>query len=216
MPKRALIEHRPYLFACLAAALGFYLLQGSALGGLWLILLKGAAVGSLSAYAYRRGENPDTNILALALALSALGDMGIEISLQLGGALFFGSHIAALALYLRNLREEPSFSQKALASCLVLAVPLICYLLSGEWQIAVYGVALGGMAATAWMSRFSRYRVGLGAILFVISDFLIFSRLGPLDLGPLPDLTIWPIYVSGQFLIATGVVQTFRKSAQRA
>ena len=62
------------------------------------------------------------------------------------------------------------------------------------------------MAGAAWTSSFSRYRVGIGAVLFVISDLLIFARMGVLAQSPLPDLLIWPLYYFGQFLIATGVV----------
>ena len=54
------------------------------------------------------------------------------------------------------------------------------------------------MAAAAWYSRFPRYRVGTGAVLFVVSDWLIFSRFGSFDLGVLPDLLIWPFYYVGQ------------------
>jgi uncharacterized membrane protein YhhN len=77
-------------------------------------------------------------------------------------------------------------------------------------MVAVYAVFLGAMAASAWYSRFPRYRVGTGAVLFVVSDWLIFSRMGPVDLGPLPDLLIWPLYYVGQVMIATGVVQCLR------
>ena len=66
------------------------------------------------------------------------------------------------------------------------------------------------MAAAAWMSRFPRYRVGIGAVLFVASDFLIFSGMGPFELAPLPDILVWPLYYGGQLLIATGAVQTLR------
>jgi hypothetical protein len=66
------------------------------------------------------------------------------------------------------------------------------------------------MAAAAWLSRFPRYRVGTGAVLFVISDWLIFSRMGRFDLGLLPDLLIWPTYYAGQVMIATGIVQCLR------
>jgi hypothetical protein len=44
----------------------------------------------------------------------------------------------------------------------------------------------------------------------VISDWLIFSRGGSLDLGVLPDLLIWPLYYAGQVMIATGIVQCLR------
>ena len=66
------------------------------------------------------------------------------------------------------------------------------------------------MAAAAWSSAFPRYRVGLGAVLFVVSDLLIFARMGPLSASPLPDMLIWPLYYLGQFLICTGAVGYLR------
>lgn len=210
MPKRALVEHRPWLLAAAMAAISFYFLRDNPIGGLWLILLKGSCVAFLAVYALRRSSAVDGRILALAMALSALGDMGIELSLELGGALFFTSHLAAMTLYLRNPRHETSPSQKALAVFLLLFTPLVSWLVSDNWQIALYGLALGGMASTAWMSHFPRYRVGLGAVMFVVSDWLIFAGPGPLAESPIPDLLIWPLYFIGQFLIATGVIQTIR------
>ena len=97
------------------------------------------------------------------------------------------------------------------AVLLFLAVPIASWLLSRDWAVALYATTLGGMAVAAWLSLFPRWRVGLGALLFVVSDWLIFSRLGPVDLAPLPDLLIWPTYYVGQMLIATGVVQTLRR-----
>ncbi|TMM35709.1 lysoplasmalogenase family protein, partial [Colwellia ponticola] len=113
-------------------------------------------------------------------------------------------------LYLRNPRANPVRTQKALAVVLLFGTPLISYLLSQDAMVALYGLSLGGMAACAWMSRFPRYRVGAGAVLFVVSDFLIFSRMGVVNLGDIPEYLIWPLYYAGQFLIATGVVQTLR------
>ena len=129
----------------------------------------------------------------------------------------FGSKWAAhclrhriCALYLRNRRAKTSFSQSLLALALLVGVPAVSYLLSEQVEIGIYASTLGLMAACAWMSRFPRYRVGIGAVLFVISDWLIFSRMGSFDLGDLPDLLIWPLYFAGQLMIATGVVQTLR------
>ena len=51
----------------------------------------------------------------------------------------------------------------------------------------------------------------VGAVLFVISDWLIFARMGPLATSDLPALLIWPTYFAGQLLIATGVIQTLRR-----
>lgn len=210
MPKRALVEHRPWLLLSLAAAIAFYFLRDNPIGGVWLILLKGTGVAALAAYALHRGRGSDAVLIGIVMALSAIGDMAIELSLEAGGAAFFLSHLAAISLYLKHPRQHASASQKMLAVALLLGTPLMCWLLSNSWQVTLYGLALGGMASTAWMSRFPRYRVGLGAVLFVISDWLIFSELGPVDLGDIPAYAIWPIYYGGQFLIATGVVQTLR------
>ena len=68
-------------------------------------------------------------------------------------------------------------------------------------------LVLGAMAATAWVSHFPRHWVGLGAVLFAVSDLLIFARMGPLAGSMLPQVLIWPLYFGGQALIATGVVR---------
>ena len=209
-PHRALVEHRPWLLASLAAGVAYYLLWNNPIAELWLIALKGASVALLAVYTLRRASGGDAAILALALALSSAGDMALVLIFEVGGALFFASHVAALALYARNRASETTGSQKACAAALFIATPLLSYLLSGRMDIAAYSLALAAMAASAWMSRFPRSRVGLGAILFLISDWLIFSRFGPLDLTPLPDILVWPTYYIAQFLIATGVVQTLR------
>ena len=75
-------------------------------------------------------------------------------------------------------------------------------------DLAFYATPLALMAALAWISRFSRFTVGLGAMFFVISDLLIFARMGPLAGSILPGLLIWPLYFTGQAMIAVGVVRT--------
>ena len=74
-----------------------------------------------------------------------------------------------------------------------------------------YSAIVGAIAAAAWTSRFPRYRVGLGAVMFVVSDLLIFAR----EAAVLPDLVtgwlIWPLYYFGQFLITVGVIGALRQ-----
>ena len=93
--------------------------------------------------------------------------------------------------------------------------PIIIYALPYDRQIAwsagIYGLALGGMAASAWASSFPRYRVGTGAALFVASDLLLFAAMGPLAQSDIPRLLVWPLYYLGQFLICVGVLRTLRK-----
>ncbi len=214
MPKRALIEHRPWILASLVAGIAYFFLADAPIGGAWLILLKGAGVGLLAAYSLLRNRGTDAHLLALVMALAALGDMVLELDEAAGGFAFFLSHVAAMALYLRHRRQNMTQSQGLLAAALLFLTPLTAWILVAEtgngMPVAIYALALGGMAGLAWTSSFPRYRVGLGAVLFVISDLLIFARIG----GALPqEITswlIWPTYFGGQFLIATGVIQTLR------
>jgi len=214
--RKALIEHRPLLAASLLAGIAYYILASEAAESVWLIGLKGAGVGLLALYALQRTSAINGAILTIALALSAAADMVLVINFEAGGALFFASHLLATALYLRNLRPETTPNQILCTAACVIAVPAIAWGLSLRGDIAAYSSALGIMAAAAWLSRFPRYRVGIGALLFVISDWLIFSRMGSIDLAPLPDLLVWPTYYAGQFMIATGVVQTLASERREA
>lgn len=218
MARRALAEKRPLLVASMAAALAYFVLRQSPLvPEMWLIPLKGSVVGLLAVYTWVRHRGADIRLLAAAFALAALGDMAIEWDFIVGAMLFFGYHVLAIALYLRHPREAASGSQKAAAVAMLLATPAIFWLLPADramaWPTALYGLALGGMAACAWMSAFSRYRVGVGAVLFLVSDLLIVAGMGPLMGERLHQWLIWPLYYLGQLLICLGVVQRLRREA---
>ena len=220
MPRRALIDKRPILLASMAAALAYFVLRQSPfVPEMWLIPLKGAAAGLLALYAFIRFRLADTRILGAMFVMAALGDMAIEWDFIAGAILFFGYHVLAIALYLRHPREAASGSQKAAAVAMLLATPAIFWLLPADramaWPTALYGLALGGMAACAWMSAFSRYRVGIGAVLFLVSDLLIVAGMGPLMGERLHQWLIWPLYYLGQLLICLGVLQRLRESGDR-
>ena len=212
MPARALIDRRPWLLASLAASVSYFFFRDNPVPGLYLIAWKGAAVSLLAVYAARRGWGFDGWLLTAALVLGALGDMVLELHLVAGGALFALAHLVAIALFLRNPRERRTASQVAAALALLLATPLVAALMAipdPRWPMAAgYAAIVGAMAAAAWVSRFPRYRVGVGAVLFVASDLLIFAREGQ----HLPEAVtwwlVWPLYYVGQLLIATGVVRT--------
>ena len=104
MPKRALIEQRPWLLAGIVGAIAYFFLRSGDVDDLPIILLKGSGVAFLAVYAWHRSPLADAKLLALVMALSALGDMVIEFDIVWGGAAFFASHLAAMSLYLRNLR----------------------------------------------------------------------------------------------------------------
>lgn len=214
MPTRALIEKRPWLLASLAAAIAYYALRLSPAPELWLIPLKGAACGLLALYAWMQGSK-DGRLLASMMAVAAIGDMAIEIDFGIGAMLFFVYHLLAISLYLKHPREHPTSTQKAAAVAMLLVTPVLAWLLPADramaWSSAVYGLALGGMASCAWMSAFPRYRVGVGAALFLASDLLLLAGMGALAGQALPDAAVWPLYYVGQFLVTVGVVQTLRK-----
>jgi hypothetical protein len=217
MARRALAEQRPLLLASIAMALAFYYLRWTAFPELYLIPVKGAAVGLLAWYLWLRHSSRDARLLAWAFGAAALGDMALEIATDrlIGGLLFFAYHVMALTVYLRNQRPHLSQSQKGAVVALLALTPLIGWLLPADRaeasQVALYALALGAMAAGAWASVFPRYRVGAGAVLFLISDLLIFAEMGPLQGHIVPQVLVWPLYYLGQLLIAVGVVQTLRK-----
>ena len=215
MPRQALIEKRPLLVASIATAIAFYALRLSILPELWLIPLKGAACALLALYAWLDGGGRDSRLLALMMAVAALGDIAIEIDFNVGVLLFFLYHAIAITLYLRHPREHATPTQKAAAVAMLLLTPLLAWLLPTDralaWPTGIYGLALGGMAACAWMSAFPRHRVGIGAALFLASDLLLIAGQGPLMGQGLADALVWPLYYVGQFLIAVGVVQTLRR-----
>jgi uncharacterized membrane protein YhhN len=215
MAKQALIEQRPWLLASISAAVAYYFLRDNPVGeGIWGLALKGASVGLLALYVLRRlpkgGHQTDGLLLVTALALASAGDVAIELDFPTGGAFFAAAHIVAVVLYLTNRHPRPSPSQKLIGAALLIGTPLVSYLLSGSIETTIYSAFLGAMASAAWMSHYPRYRVGTGAVLFVVSDWLIFSRMGSVDLGVVPDLLIWPLYYAGQVMIATGIVQCLR------
>ena len=113
MAKRALIDKRPILLASMAVALAYYVLRQSPMvPEMWLIPLKGGAVGLLALYAFVRFRESDARMLGSMFVLAALGDMAIEWDFMAGAILFFGYHMVAIALYLRHPREAASASQK--------------------------------------------------------------------------------------------------------
>lgn len=214
MPKRALIERRPWLLASLIAGISYYFVAGYQVPGLYQIAWKGAGVALLAVWALRRHRSSDARQIGVVMALGALGDMAIEVNLIAGAGAFLLGHLLAIRLYLRHPSTATSFSQRLAAAALVVLTPLLAWQLSGNLAAALYGLGLGGMAANAWLSSFPRYRVGLGAVLFVASDLLILARLGVLADSAVPGLLIWPLYYFGQFLICIGVVGALRERAR--
>lgn len=215
MPKHALIEHRPYLVLSLLFAITYFFMMDGKVGGSWLALWKGAGVGFLAIYAVHRGRGRDGVLISIVMTLCALADVTIQFSFLAGGAIFAIGHMVAIGLYVSNRRERTSGSQKAAGVALLVTTPVLAgtltYPLDNWWLAALYAALVGAMAGAAWTSRFPRYRVGVGALLFAVSDLVLFAQEAGHISRDLSDWLVWPLYYSGQFLIATGVIQTIRK-----
>lgn len=208
---------RVVLALSVLAALSFPLVWESAISEAVLIAWKGAGVALLALYAALLARSVDGWLIAIVLALGALGDVLLEASLVWGAIAFMAGHVVAIWLYVRNHRETLSVSQGALALLLVPLAVAIAWMLPDDraaaGSVALYAFAVSVMAAFAWTSRFPRYRVGLGAMLFVASDILIFARMGRLAESGWVSYAIWYAYYGGQLLICLGVTWTLRRAA---
>ena len=220
MPKRALAEKRPWLLASLLAGISYYFVRDGQIPGLYLMAWKGAGVALLALYALARHKGADSRQIAAVMAFGALGDVLIELVLEWGAVAFLIGHLIAIYLYWRHRRARLSPSQKLAGIAFAVLIPAISFMLPADRAaapgVALYALGLGLMTAAAWTSSFPRYRVGLGAVMFAVSDLLIFARIGPLAQSALPNLLIWPLYYFGQFLICTGVVGELRRRSATA
>jgi uncharacterized membrane protein YhhN len=170
---------------------------------------KGAGVALLALLAAVEARNRDGWLLAGLLGCGALGDVLLVGSMTAGAIAFMIGHVLAIWLYLRNRRERLSPSQRALALLVIPASVLIAWSLPADrgqaLGVAVYALFVSAMAAAAWTSRFPRYVTGMGAMMFLASDLLIFARMGALEGAAWAGLAIWLLYYVGQLLIALGV-----------
>jgi uncharacterized membrane protein YhhN len=218
------MEHReiltPWLLrAALFAGLSYVATWGLGFGPVVMVIWKGAGVSLLALWAAVQARDHDGWLLAAVMAFGAAGDVLLETAgLTAGAAAFAVGHVLAIWLYARNRRASVTPSQRLLALLIVPVTVVTAYLLpadrSGALGIAFYALLLSVMAAMAWTSRFPRYRTGIGAMMFVASDLLIFARLGPIADTVTVGVAIWLLYFVGQWLIAVGVREGIRGDAR--
>ena len=201
----------PWLLrAAIVAGLSYVAIWGFGFGPTVMTIWKGAGVTLLALWAAAQARDQDGWLLAAVMAFGAAGDVLLETAgLMTGAAAFAVGHLIAIWLYARHRRASVTSSQRMLALLIVPVIVFAAYLLPADRStalgIAVYALLLSGMAAMAWTSRFPRYRTGIGAMMFVASDLLIFARLGPVADTVTVGVAIWLLYFVGQCLIAVGV-----------
>jgi uncharacterized membrane protein YhhN len=178
--------------------------------GGWLprqaIVWKGMGAGLLALWLLLNAQHRDQRWLAAVIALWAAGDMVLERDL-VGGALFFAAgHGAAWHLFRRHRAEPADISQLGMAiftGAVIGAAGIV--LAAGAWKgpAGIYGIILGAMLAAARQSRFAL--AGWGALLFTLSDLLIFARTAMAAPPAAVGYGIWYLYATGVALIAIGV-----------
>lgn len=184
------------------------------------VVVKGLSVGLLVPVAWLAGSR----ILAAALALSALGDVLLDLDPQrlfvFGLASFLVAHLVYIFLFVRNRRRPMSIStvQALPAAVVLLYSAAVCTWLLPSLgglvaPVAIYMCAITAMVLSAILARFSRPWVAVGAILFLISDSLL-----AIDKFKTPvayrDILVWSTYYAGQYAIAIGFLA--RKSTPDA
>ncbi len=203
----------PLFLAALVAGTSYMISWALPIPDWAAIAWKGIGVGLLATWASRQGVSTDHKFLAMVLTLGATADMVLELNFIAGAAIFALGHVVAVALYLRNRRGGVGAKDVGLAAAFVVGATAFAFALPGpDWAppVAVYTLFLASMAAAALASRFPLAAVG--ALLFVLSDLLIFARMGPLEGSTSADYAIWATYFAGQALIAWGVARGLRES----
>lgn len=201
----------PLFAAALVAGISYYANYWLNVQGTPAVVWKGAGVGLLALWARSTAVNSEGRMIGAVLALGALGDVLLEVmGMAAGGLAFLAGHFLASYLYLRNSRVPAAHW---IAPPIAMAVALFAWwMFRGGYQVellAFYMFGLSLMTASAMLSRLGTL-VAAGALLFFVSDWLIFLREGKMIAPEISHLLVWPTYFGGQALIAWGAVHAFR------
>lgn len=180
--------------------------------------VKGSGVGLLAIYAALLAKEADGWLLAVVMLLGMLGDVLLNTAgLTTGALAFLAGHVVAIILYRRNARGRLTPKTLLAVAAFTAAVVALAAWLPGDPAqapgIGLYSAGLALMAATAWLSRFPRQLTALGALLFLVSDLLIFARLGPLAGQSWVGYSVWGLYFAGQLMICLGVTRSLAARA---
>ena len=149
-------------------------------------------------------------LLVAGLVLAWLGDIALmlpgDTAFMVGLALFLGfARLGAWAV----LRSQPGIAVVGLVLWVGLNLALGPSLGDLRIPLLVYSLALTTMAvlACAVSVRVGSARVGVGGVVFLISDLLIGMGAANIDL-PAHDVLVMSTYAIGQLLFTTGWVAT--------
>jgi uncharacterized membrane protein YhhN len=172
---------------------------------------KGTSVGLLAVFAAVNARSLDGYLLIAVMSASMASDILLLLAgTTAGGLAFVLASLIALILYRRNRRPGKSGVAIAMIVAIVPTAALLAFVLPTDraeaLPITIFTIPLATMAACAWLSRFPRGLVGIGATLVLFSDLLIFARMGPLAGIAALNAVVWLLYFVGEVLVCLGVV----------
>ncbi len=206
---------RPLLIAFLVASA----VQVAAVAADWQwldVASKPFLVALLLAWAWVACDRRPPRLLAVGLVLAWLGDLLLQVSgtawFLAGMAAFLGMQVCYIRGFAglgagRRLRSRPWVV--AVWAVLWLGLNLVLGPSLGElrWPILVYSLALVTMAAYAVATGVAA--IGVGGVLFLVSDLLIGLRAADVEL-PASGVLVMTTYCLAQYLIVTGWVGLVR------
>lgn len=151
-------------------------------------------------------------ILALALALSALGDFYLALKDKYfvpGLASFLAAHVAYLAAFLPRAQMPEGVALAAILACVAAAGTFLLTLAPrlGRLRAAVfaYFAVIMAMVAAALSIREASWMLGAGAAIFALSDSLIAVRK---FMSPFAGINeaVWLTYIAAQLMIAASLL----------
>lgn len=204
---------RLVLAAAIAGGVAYFFARDGVVPEAVSTAVKGSGVGLLAIYAALLAKDTDGWLLALVMLLGMLGDVLLNAAgLTTGALAFLAGHLVAIVLYRRNARGPLTPRTLVAVALFVAVVTAFAAWLPGDPAqapgIGLYSAGLTLMAACAWLSRFPRGLVAVGALMFVVSDLLLFARIGPLAGQAWASLGVWGLYFAGQLMICLGVTRT--------
>jgi len=183
--------------------------------------IKGLSIGALALMAF----NARKPLLGIALSISALGDVLLDLDPErlfvFGLGSFLVAHLVYITLFLRSRRSRPlPGSTESTGAILVflfvvsVGLWLIPSLGNLAVPVALYMCAITTMVLSAILARFSNHWVAVGGVLFLISDTLLAINKFKQPV-PYHDFLIWGTYYAGQYGIAVGFVRHMQTLAQQ-
>ncbi len=207
------------LFVAIAIGVSHTATWSSELNEPLRLIWRFASVGCLALYAGLNARNTDGWLLTAVMLISACSDiLLVVVGRDFGAMCFIIADFIAIALYCRNFRPKLSAGSFIGAGLFVAAISAFSFILPTDrteaLTIAIFVVPLATMTALTFLTRFSPLFVGLGAVLILISDLLIFGRMGPIN--GLIGLTeaIWLCYFVGEALVVIGVTRGLMKATR--